>query len=50
MILKIQKKKTIKKMITNYNSGFEKSSHSNEYLRRFMIVYEELKKEKVLNG
>ena len=37
-------------MITNYNSGFEKSSHSDEYLRRFMIVYKELKKEKVLHG
>ena len=40
----------IKKMITKYNSGFEKSSHSDEYLRRFMIVYKELKKEKVLHG
>jgi hypothetical protein len=31
-------------MITNYNSGFEKSDHSKEYLRRFNIVYNELKK------
>lgn len=34
----------------SYNSGFEKSSHSDEYLRRFMIVYKELKKEKISHG
>ncbi len=37
-------KNNISQMITNYNSGFEKSSHSKEYLRRFNIVYNELKK------
>ena len=37
-------KNNISEMISNYNSGFEKSSHSKEYLRRFRIVYNELKK------
>ena len=39
-------KNNISKMIMSYNSGFEKSNHSKEYLRRFMLVYKELKKEK----
>ncbi len=39
-------KNNISKMIMSYNSGFEKSNHSKEYLRRFMVVYNELKKEK----
>lgn len=37
-------KNNLSQMITNYNSGFEKSDHSKEYLRRFNIVYNELKK------
>ena len=40
-------KNNISKMIMSYNSGFEKSNHSKEYLRRFMVVYNELKKEKI---
>ena len=40
-------KNNISKMIMSYNSGFEKSNHSKEYLRRFMLVYKELKKEKI---
>lgn len=31
-------------MIMSYNSDLEKSNHSKEYLRRFMVVYNELKK------
>ncbi len=37
-------KNNISEMISNYNSGFEKSSHSKEYLRRFNVVYNELKR------
>ena len=47
---KKQTNNNVKKMIMSYNSGFEKSSHSDEYLRRFMIVYKELKKEKISHG
>lgn len=43
-------KNNISQMITNYNSGFEKSSHSKEYLRRFNIVYNELKKLNITAG
>lgn len=42
-------KNNISKMIMCYNSGFEKSNHSKEYLRRFMVVYNELKKEKIVS-
>lgn len=34
----------LSQMITSYNSGFERSSHSEEYLRRFKLVYNQLKK------
>ena len=43
-------KNNISQMITNYNSGFEKSSHSKEYLRRFNIVYNELKRLNATEG
>lgn len=40
-------KNNISEMISSYNSGFEKSTHSKEYLRRFKIVYNELKKSNI---
>ena len=43
-------KNNISQMITNYNSGFEKSSHSKEYLRRFNMVYNKLKKLNITAG
>ena len=43
-------KNNISQMITNYNSGFEKSTHSKEYLRRFNMVYNKLKKLNITAG
>ncbi len=40
-------KNNIPKMIISYNSGFENSKYSKEYLRRFNIVYNELKKSNI---
>jgi hypothetical protein len=43
-------KNNISQMIINYNSGFEKSTHSKEYLRRFNMVYNKLKKLNITAG
>lgn len=37
-------KNNLSNMIRNYNTGFKSSDYGNEYLRRFTIVYNELKK------
>ena len=37
-------KNNLSNMIKNYNTGFKSSNYSKEYVRRFNIVYNELKK------
>ena|GEM_PF-5075477 len=44
-------KNNLSSMIKNYNTGFKSSNYSKEYLRRFTIVYNELKKRNdLVNG
>ncbi len=47
---KKQTNNNIRKMIMSYNSGFEKSNHTEEYFRRFTIVYKELEKVETIKN